>query len=72
MHFATQKASRFLLSIIARMSSLSKAIEDEVKSFIKLMFPSFKEFRAFKGSRDEAETTLESEQRLGHVKEALN
>jgi hypothetical protein len=50
------------------MSSLSKAIEDEVQSFIELLFPSFK---VFKGSRDEAETTLESEQRLGHVKEAL-
>jgi hypothetical protein len=37
-HFRTQKASQFLLSIIARMSLLSKAIEDEVHSFIELCF----------------------------------
>jgi hypothetical protein len=49
------------------MSSLSKIVEDEVYSFIELMFPSCKVFR---GSRDEGETILELEQGLGHVKEA--
>jgi hypothetical protein len=49
------------------MSSLSKAVEVEVQSFIKLMFPSFKRF--FR-SRDETEPILESKQGLGHVNEA--
>ncbi len=66
-HFKTQKSSQFLLSIIVRMSSLSKAVEVEVQSFIKLMFPSFKRF--FR-SRDETEPILESKQGLGHVNEA--
>ncbi len=48
------------------MSSLSKVVEDEVYSFIELMFLSFKGLR---GSRDESEATLQSEQGLGHVKE---
>ncbi len=65
-HFKTQKPSRFLLSIIARMSSLSKVVEVEVQSFIELMFPSFKGFRR---SRYEIEPTQELEQGLGHVKE---
>jgi hypothetical protein len=48
------------------MSSLSKIVEDEVQSFIELMFPSFKMFR---GSRDESEAILESKQGLRHAKE---
>jgi hypothetical protein len=47
----------YFLSIIARMSSLSKVVEDEVHSIIEFMFPSFK---AFRGSRDESEVILES------------
>ncbi len=39
--------------------------KDEVQSFIELMFPSFKTSR---GSRDESEATLESEQGLRYVK----
>jgi len=50
-HFNNNKAFQFLLTIDARMSSLSK---DEVHSFIEPMFPSFK---AFRGSRDESEAT---------------
>ncbi len=51
------------------MSSLSKALEAEVQSFIELMFPSFKGFRR---SKDNTKPTLESKERLGHVKEANN
>ncbi len=51
------------------MSSLSKVVKDEVQSFIELIFPSFKGFR---GSRDESEATLQSEQGLGHVKKGNN
>jgi hypothetical protein len=51
------------------MSSPSKAVEDEVQSFIKLMFPTFEVFR---GSRDEIEAVIESEQGLGHVKKTNN
>jgi len=40
------------------MSSTSKVIEDEVQSFIKLMFASFK---ALRGTRDETEVVLELE-----------
>ncbi len=47
------------------MSSLSKAVEDEVQSFLELIFSSFKVFR---GSRDESETILQLEQGLGYVK----
>ncbi len=68
-HFRNQKASQFLLTIVARMSSLSKVVKDEVQSFIELIFPSFKGFR---GSRDESEATLQSEQGLGHVKKGNN
>jgi len=49
------------------MSSLSKVVEDKVYSFIELIFPGFK---GFKGSKDETPSTLESEPRQGHVKEA--
>jgi hypothetical protein len=65
-----QKSESFSISfkhIIARMSSLSKVVEDEVQSFLELMFPSFKVSR---GSRDEDEATLQSEQGLGHMIEA--
>ncbi len=51
------------------MSSLSKAVEDEVQSFLELIFSSFKVFR---GSRDESETILQLEQGLGYVKEVNN
>jgi hypothetical protein len=51
------------------MSSLSKVVEDEVQSFLELMFSSFKVLR---GSRDEIETTLQLEQGLGHVKDTNN
>jgi hypothetical protein len=47
------------------MSSLSKIVEDEVQSFIELMFSSFKMFR---GNRDESEAILELEQGLRHAK----
>jgi hypothetical protein len=56
MHFRNRKASQFFLSIIGRMSSLSKVVEDEVYSLIEFMFPSFK---VFTGSRDESEVILE-------------
>jgi len=49
--------------------SLSKAVEDEVQSFLELIFSSFK---VFIGSRDESETTLQLEQGLGYVKEVNN
>jgi hypothetical protein len=39
------------------MSSLSKVVEDEVQSIIKLMFPSFNTFRE---SGDESEATIQS------------
>jgi hypothetical protein len=68
-HFKSQKAPQFFLSIVSRMPSLSKAIEDEVQSFIKLMFPSFE---AFRGSRDVTKAIIELEQGLGHVKEVNN
>ncbi len=51
------------------MFSLSKLVEDEVQSFIELMFSSFK---ALRRSRFEKETTLQLEQGLGHVKETNN
>jgi hypothetical protein len=54
-HFKNQKDSEFQLSIIARMFSLSKVVEDELQSFIELMFSSFK---ALRRSRFENETTL--------------
>lgn len=57
-HFKTQKASQFILRIIARMFSPSKVVEDKVHSFIDLVFPSFK---TFKGSRNEIEVIVELE-----------
>jgi len=51
------------------MSSLSKAVEDEVQSFLELIFYNFK---VFKGSKDESETTLQLEQGLGYAKEVNN
>jgi hypothetical protein len=51
------------------MFSLFKDVGDEVQSFFKLMFPSFK---AFRGSRDGSEAIPQSKQGLGHVKETNN
>jgi len=53
--------------MIARMSSLSKVVDDEVQSFLELMFPSFK---ASRESKDESKATLQSEQGLGHMTKA--
>jgi hypothetical protein len=52
---------------MARTSSLSKVVEDEVQSFLELMFPSLLVSRR---SRHENEATLQSEQGLEHMIEA--